>query len=132
MNTAITSAQKTGGFPLQRPSTRKNKVHQLTDTQYNIIAEELARLISERKCTDNILVGNRFFDFDTKIDQDSKAVFSGVEFLGVRESSYETVFTLRGLKLVGAYTLSGNPVKVNVDCERLASIVRKYKMVSNE
>ena len=101
----------------------------LNDTQYHQLAGLLAEAIKSDRGTDEILYGNRLYSFTCETEETEKDVFTGVEFLGMAECYTETEITLRNLVLDGVFTLSGNELKADIDCDRLKQLLSEIPMI---
>lgn len=130
MQTAYNPFRQYPGNPRLSIPVRRTRLHpvSLTQTQYRQLAELIAEGITSRKGTDEILYGNHFFCFDANVKETQRKLATGVEFLGHKEEYFETVFTLRSLKLTGVYSLSGNELSSEIDCGRLVSIIREKEL----
>ena len=115
-------------FSITRSRIKPHRIT-LNDNQYRQLAGLIADGIRTRKGTDEILFGNRFYNFKTKKTESSRRVFTGVEFLGDRQSYNETVFNLRSISLVGVFSLSGNKVPSDIDCSKLLRIINEKELI---
>ena len=89
------------------------------EAQYDRMADMLASALAKGSGTDDILFGNRILNFEVDGRETRKEVFTGVEFLGSRERYTEIRFLPETVRLVGVYTLSGNSVRVKMNCEKI-------------
>ena len=111
-----------GTYTVRRKIDRPSAVR-LTDQQYRQLAAIITEKLSFGEDTDDILFGNRFYVFTCKTDKTDRKVYTGVEFLGMRESYIETEITLKSLVLESVYSLNGNELKTDIDCRKLEALI---------
>lgn len=98
---------------------QKNATVTFCEAQYDRMADMLASALAKGSGTDDILFGNRILNFEVDGRETRKEVYTGVEFLGSRERYTEIRFLPETVRLVGVYTLSGNSVRVKMNCEKI-------------
>lgn len=114
-------------IPYRQP---RKKTITLTEAQYKMLAEEIAERISSNRDVDEILFSNHIWTFEAEVTKHYRTVFTGVEFLGSRESYSETEYILKSLKLSCVTTLSGIVRETDIDTGKLSDIIEKISMTS--
>lgn len=110
---------------------QKCRALQLTDAQYRSLAEEIAQRLTDRKYRDELLYGNRVYCFNAEVSKNSQITYTGVEWLGRRESHIETKLQLRSLSIEGVYSPGGTPIEADIDSQTIERIIQSMELQIN-
>lgn len=119
------------GNPRLSITRHRCRPHTITycDQQYRRIADLLAESISGSRSPGEIIFGNRVLNFNIQGRYTQRTRYTGVEFLGSRESYIEETFVPESIELFGVYTLAGNRVPAEVNCRKILDILKEKELV---
>lgn len=86
---------------------------------YQALSKELVHSLILSGDIDEVSVDDLWYVFRPEIKVSSEKVYTGVEFLGDKESYFRTVYKVKPLNLEGVYDVMGNRVKCDFDPARL-------------
>ena len=100
----------------------------LTENDYCIIAEEIASQIKEKGRPEEIFHNGILLSFQGKTSQETTTEYTGVEFLGMKESYLETRFRLDNLQCEGIFNEDGEEIfpSVKPDIRHLLALTNQY------
>lgn len=110
---------------------QKCRALRLTDAQYRSLAEEIAQRLTDGKYRDELLYGNRVYCFNAEVAENSQITYTGVEWLGRRESHIETKLQLRSLSIEGVYSPGGTPIEADIDSQKIERIIQSMELQIN-
>jgi hypothetical protein len=102
---------------------RSKRQAQLTSSEQNLIAHRLAETILRTGAIEEVEALGLTFVFSGTLSQENQTVYTGVEFLGVKESYSETKYQIQNLKAEGVYGQDGNERHIIYDAKELRNTV---------
>ena len=91
----------------------------LTKEQLRQLSENLREQIIETEQADEVEAAGLTFVFRANISNEGERAYTGVEFLGDKESYIKRNLVVRRLRLEGVFDADGNDVKVDLDVNAL-------------
>lgn len=105
---------------LKRFFTRRRK---LTDDDYELLAEEILDKVMRNEDLDDIEVHGLNVSFEARYHLEQQRAYTGVEFMGSRESYLQVTCEMKSLHCSEARDRHGRTVEVLADTARLANMV---------